>query len=301
MFPKLIALFKIMRYFHELVVMIPFIALYFIVYSQSKTPESFHASHAIPSMLMCFSVQLYLAAGCIFNDIMDLEIDRVNKPNTRILERVFSLRTAWYIIFVLLLLQVATSFVLSKFFLWQWAIISPLVFFFSILYDVKLKRSPLFGNFQMALMTAFIPLCFQLYFTTELQEIGNPKVEILFHLFAWIPFAFIIPRELSLDISDMEGDAKNGCKTLPILIGISKARIIVIVLLLLYLITFAIFTWFQMWLLLSYLFSLAGIIVYFALFRKCATRIAYIKAGRWLWFVMIVTLVVASTVCFFLV
>lgn len=122
---------------------------------------------------------------------------------------------------------------------------------------------------------------------------------VLIYLYAIFPFLVIVPRELSLDISDMEGDTACGCKTLPILIGVKKSKIVVIffIFLIIILSFFIVFKY-------NYLilpFSIVDILLIYYIYKliKTDTRINYIKIGRLLWFTMIVGLIgfAIATVC----
>lgn len=172
----------------------------------------------------------------------------------------------------------------------QWAYISLAVYLLSILYSVYLKKSPLFGNITIAVLASFIPLVILLFAKDCIGVLNNPKIITLVYLYAAFPFFIIIPRELSLDISDIEGDQACGCKTLPIVIGIKKAKQVVLAFLLFIIISSAFLMYKYNYLISTFLVVDILLAIYIYKFNQTHTRLAYIKIGRFLWFIMIVGL-----------
>jgi 4-hydroxybenzoate polyprenyltransferase len=295
MFTKLKATFTLMRWFHELVVMIPFIALY----SSTRYFANGHIQTTLGGItLLCFTVQLLIAAGCVLNDIRDREIDAVNKPNTRIIGRIYSIRESYVLFIVLTCLILISSIVLTRYFFPEWWWICIIVTFFSFVYNLWLKRTPLFGNLLMAAMTASIALMIKLFMFEDLVHLNSEKLNLLFDLFAFISFAIIVPRELSLDISDLEGDLSDECYTLPAKIGEKRSKRVVVFLLALFMIGGAYVQYVYPHQRITFGVGTGLLIFYcFWLFR-CKERIDYIRAGRFLWAIMILMFVLATIFTF---
>jgi 4-hydroxybenzoate polyprenyltransferase len=292
--------FKLVRWFHELLAILPFVGLYFIInYYATKNGLSSTLAGA-DFFLLCICVQLLIAAGCVLNDIMDRDIDRVNKPATHLIGRVISLKNAWLIFAVMTILIILLSTYISIYVFSEWAWISAGVYVLSILYDVYFKKSPLMGNILIACLASFIPLVLFFFAKDCIADLHNERIIVLIWLYAVFPFLIIIPRELSLDISDMEGDRAGGCRTLPIVIGVRKARIIVSLFILLIIVLSVVIISIYSYLFLPFLFADLLLIYYLVLLKKAQTRISYIRAGRFLWFVMIAGLIgfTAATVYF---
>jgi 4-hydroxybenzoate polyprenyltransferase len=173
----------------------------------------------------------------------------------------------------------------------EWAYISLAVYILSLLYDFYFKRSPLLGNILMALLTSFIPLVLFFFAKDCIEILDNEKIEVLIYLYAALPFLIIIPRELSLDISDMEGDKACGCKTLPIVIGVNKSKLVVVAFLVLIIILSIPVAIKYHYLAISLLVIDILLLIYIYKLRTTETRIDYIKIGRFLWFIMIFGLV----------
>ena len=296
---KLKALFKLMRWFHEVAVMLPFVTLYIVINYFSVLNNSFCELPFYQFVILCFCVQLLIAAGCVLNDIVDRKIDVINKPHTHIINNAISLREAKIIFAILSLLIIICSVYISIYMFYEWRYIALLVYIISLLYDFYFKRTPLLGNIIMAILTAFIPLVLMFYAKDCINEINNLKLNTLIYLFAFFPMLIIIPRELSLDISDIEGDKACGCKTLPIVIGIKKSKHLVQLLIILIIVLSIILMYYCYYLTIICLLIDSMLIYYIRLLRNSADRLDYIKAGRFLWFTMIIGLIGFSLVTFF--
>jgi 4-hydroxybenzoate polyprenyltransferase len=281
------AFFKLVRWFHELLAIIPFLGLYFVVNYFLAASHSPFTLSGCDLFLICICVQLLVAAGCIMNDIMDREIDKINKPKTHIVGRSISLTGAKKLFILFTVLIVLLSAYIACFIFREWAIISALVYVLSILYNVYFKKSPLLGNILIAFLASFVPLVILFLARNEIHFLNNEKINMLVYLYAGFSFLIIVPRELSLDISDMEGDKACGCRTLPIIIGARRSKLVVIQLIFVNVVL-------SVWLSLSHSYLIPVLIpvdillfVYVFLLWRCETRIEYIKAGRFLWFIMI--------------
>ncbi|MES2515365.1 MAG: UbiA family prenyltransferase [Bacteroidota bacterium] len=285
---------KLVRWFHELLAILPFVALYAIIRYYSIKNEMPCELSGTNFIILCIAVQLLLAAGCILNDIMDRDIDEINKPHTRVVGRTISLVNAKRLFIAATLLIIILSVYISVYMFKEWAFIAICVYTLSILYDVYFKRSALLGNILMAGLASFIPLII-LFFAKEcITALNNEKVYTLIYLYAAFPFLIIIARELSLDISDMVGDKADGCNTLPIVIGAKKSKVVVMAILLLIIVL-------SVWIINIYPYLMSTfvvidglLLVYMYLLQKTETRIQYIRIGRFLWFIMILGLLGAT-------
>ena len=296
---KIVAFLKLIRWFHEVVALIPFVAL-FITLKQLLEREGVVCElSAFDFTLLCVCVQLLIATGCILNDIMDRDIDKINKPVTHIVNNHFSLKQVVFFFVGFSVLTLFLSIYISLFIFSEWAWISTAVYVASFAYNVYLKRSPLFGNILIAIMAGFIPLVIFYFAKDCIEVLGSEKMELLIYIYAIFPFLIIVPRELSLDISDIEGDQRDGCKTLPIVIGAKKAKIVVHALIvLIYIVAISATAAFPH-LLLPVLITIILLIYYQFWLQKCEKRIEYIRAGRFLWFIMILGLIGFSLVTIF--
>lgn len=160
------------------------------------------------------------AGGNIINDFFDVEIDRINKPERPIPSGLIKRKSALLIYFLTTIFGLALTLFLNKL-ACVIAFISTIIIF---LYSFRLKQIPLFGNFTIAFMTG-------LAFIFAGSVVNNFKDAIFPFLFA---FTINFPREIIKDIEDIEGDAKVGIKTFPMVAGV-KASVVVSVVFLFFL------------------------------------------------------------------
>ncbi len=232
--------------------------------------------------------------GFIQNDIIDRDIDLINKPKTHRIGRTFTLRQAQVLFGVFSILIIPIGIIIAESLFREWYAIAPTVFGISIAYNKWLKRSPLFGNITMAVLTAMVPLII-LFFSREcLNMLNEPRLYSLIYIYAFLPFAVIIPRELSLDVSDVDGDGKQGAKTLAVLVGVKASRIVVKILVIANIVVALLTSLSLPYLSGTFLIVTIGFIVYLFLFHRCKTRLDYIKAGRFYWGVMLLGLLGAT-------
>jgi 4-hydroxybenzoate polyprenyltransferase len=112
-----------------------------------------------------------------------------------------------------------------QYFCWSFAL---------VLFSTSFKRQLLVGNIVISVLTAWTVLIIFFAFTNPYDAIGTQDAAAVrfFRLaFLYGGFAFVISliREAIKDMQDMEGDAKYGCRTLPIVAGIRTTRIYTLV------------------------------------------------------------------------
>lgn len=180
--------------------------------------------------LLVISTVFIAAAGNIINDYFDVKIDRINKPEKLIVDKYIKKRVA--ILFHSVLNVTAVLIALLMFFAhgFYWAILFHLFTTFHLyLYSMMLKRKFLSGNIVISVLAAMVPILVYLYDMDVYSFAGNSEHEQAFHLmayFALFAFCTTLIREIQKDFADMKGDAFYGCKTVPILLGLRKGRII---------------------------------------------------------------------------
>ncbi len=190
--------------------------------------------------LLVLATLMLSAAGYAINDYFDLRIDRINKPQKIILGKKLSRRHAIFSHTLLNVFAVLIGGYLS-YKLWHWPlfivflVVPALLWFYSIRY----KRMFLVGNLLVAVMTALVVVIVWLVEIHALDE--ATVIEPLHRLFAgrfliaYVVFAFFttLIRELIKDIEDIKGDAKAGCKTVPVVLGVRSTKKMIVVLIVL--------------------------------------------------------------------
>jgi 4-hydroxybenzoate polyprenyltransferase len=172
------------------------------------------------------------AAGYIINDYFDLNIDQINKPQKNVFSRIINRR--WAIIWHLLLsiAGIAATYFAVGLHKWYLIIANTGCVMLLWLYSTSFKRQLLVGNIVISLLTAWTVLILFFLFTEPRQAfVGSDEhITKLFRTaFLYAGFAFVssLIREAIKDMEDMEGDARYGCRTLPIVAGIRATKIYV--------------------------------------------------------------------------
>lgn len=172
----------------------------------------------IVSWLSGFSISLLAVGGYLLNDYFDIDIDKINQPHRLIpsgrLIRKHALILSFSLLFVANLIFATLNIKL----LYIGLVIALLL----IIYTPFLKPYPLVGNVIVSLLLATTFPIGAIAASGELKEAIYPAI-----------FAFLInfPREVLKDGEDITGDLIIGLRTFPIVYGLDKTRILVIVLL----------------------------------------------------------------------
>ena len=159
----------------------------------------------VMAVVMCFA-----GAANALNDVVDYEIDKINRPMRPLPSGFVKKRTALFISILLFSMGTLACLELSE----AAKVIGIVIAMpFMVLYSKYLKGMPLIGN----MIVAFILGLSFLFCGAAFNNISP----------MWIPmilaFGLTLVRELVKDIADMEGDQSVGLKTFPITAGIEKS------------------------------------------------------------------------------
>ena len=186
-------------------------------------------------ILLVFASLLIAAAGYIINDYFDINIDEVNKPERMVVDKVINRRwaIAWHFILSItgILLTMLALPVFDKWYLVLGNIFCVIMLWF---YSTTFKRKLLIGNIAISVLTAWTILLifFSKVSVSDAFGAAHPGQPKLFRFaFLYAGFAFIISliREAVKDIEDMPGDARYGCRTMPIVWGANAAKVYIAV------------------------------------------------------------------------
>lgn len=172
-------------------------------------------------LILASSTAIIAGAGYIINDYYDIKIDLINKPDRVVIGKDIGRRYALLFHSMLSFSGVALGFLLG----WRLGLIHILSSFILWWYSNSLKRQPFVGNFMVALLTGL-----SIILINVLYDLTNSFV-IIYSLFA---FFMTLVREIIKDMEDLKGDNTFGCKTLPIIWGIRKTKVVVYFLLTLF-------------------------------------------------------------------
>ena len=166
----------------------------------------------LPVLLAALSAALINGAGNAFNDVIDIDIDRINRPDRPLPSGHLSVGTAKAQILVLIVAGCFCGFWLSP----GHGLLALAVALLLGSYSIFLKNSLLWGNILVASIGAIAFF----YGALAIGDIGR----------AWIPalfaFLFHIGREIVKDIEDVTGDQIRGQHTLPLRWGLAYAALI---------------------------------------------------------------------------
>jgi 4-hydroxybenzoate polyprenyltransferase len=159
------------------------------------------------------------AASNSLNQIYDLEIDRVNKPARPLPSGRLSIRDAWiftagaYVVALVLAWTVAPGGRHQCFWI---VVVATIATFIYSCPPLRTKQRGIWANITIAVPRGVL-----------LKVAGWSCVKTVFGLEPWfigsIFGLFLLGASTTKDFADMEGDARGGCKTLPILYGVRRA------------------------------------------------------------------------------
>jgi geranylgeranylglycerol-phosphate geranylgeranyltransferase len=196
-------------------------------------PAGFNLRILLTVALGSLCAALLNAANNAINQIYDLEIDRLNKPDRPLVTKVLSIAQAWKFVWIFNILGVLPTWlvVVFPFVTFAEKLLAPLEFhqtFF--IYVVALLSTfiysvPAMGRTKARGMLANITIAIPRGML--LKVAGWAMIAPIWFLEPWyigLIFAlFLLGAASTKDFADIEGDRAGGCKTLPIVYGVRKA------------------------------------------------------------------------------
>ena len=231
---KLAAAFiRLIRFPNLLFIALTQSLFYFCIIVPSYQKWGLNSPMSLLHLLLIIAASMFIAAGgYIINDYFDQNIDRVNKPTKLVVGNLIKRRWAilWHM--SLSLVGIILSLLVS------WYLRNPfpaILNFFTVIllwfYSTTFKKQLLIGNIIISLLTGWVVLV--LYVAVNPVSINRPAgdmVKVLTRIYKFAVlyggFAFIISlvREVVKDIEDLEGDARYGCRTMPVVWGVPVAK-----------------------------------------------------------------------------
>lgn len=229
-----IAFLKLIRIENLLIIAVTQICIKYLVFApindySKLTPGLFS--------ILLLSTLLIAAAGYMINDYFDVKTDKINRPETVVVD--VSIKRRWAMI--LHIIFSATGLLLGAYLalkchnlkLLSFQILSIILLWF---YSTNFKKQLLVGNLVVSILTATIPLMpmvYDFYFSVEVHNMMfsmiKPIVQPLVIItFGYAGFAFLtsFAREVIKDMEDYKGDIQTGCKTMPIVWGIITSKVV---------------------------------------------------------------------------
>lgn len=183
---------------------------------------------------ICLSSVLITAGGYVINDYFDLAVDRINKPEKLIVDRL--IRRRWAIVWHLalsitgVLLGVYVGYKTGNHLIGLANLFCMAILWF---YSTLLKKKLFIGNILIALLSAWVIL---VVWFCEIRigrvEPGFTDVQTRIYrlgvLYAAFAFTISLIRDLIKDIEDMFIDEKYGHRTIPLVWGINAAKLFIL-------------------------------------------------------------------------
>jgi len=164
------------------------------------------------------------AAGNVINDILDVEIDLINKKNRVVVGQLISVQRAWILYFFLNIVALGLSVCLRSMDLFLFFLGAILLLYF---YSTAWKRQVLIGNLVVAFLCSWVVIEFWWFSYASLTPYWH-GILLVYTVFA---FLSTLVRELVKDLEDLEGDALQGCRTLAIQKGAPFVKKTILILL----------------------------------------------------------------------
>jgi len=229
-----IAFLKLVRVENLFIIAITQVCIKYLVFAPVNAYSDFTPGLFSISLL---STLLIAAAGYIINDYFDVKTDRINRPETVVVD--VSIKRRWAMILHIvfsatgLLLGIFLALKCHNLKLVTFQVASILLLWF---YSTHFKKQLLAGNLVVSLLTATIPVMPMVYdfylsahSNTLLDSINSAALKPLVIItLGYSGFAFLtsFAREVIKDMEDYKGDIQTGCKTMPIVWGIITSKVV---------------------------------------------------------------------------
>jgi geranylgeranylglycerol-phosphate geranylgeranyltransferase len=199
------------------------------------------ASVILTVTLGCICAMFLNAASNTLNQIYDLEIDRINKPNRPLVTGEISIRQAWGFTWVMYLLGVVPTWLVVAYPYTSWGdkLFAPLgrhecffiyaaalvaTFVYSVPAFGRTKAHPIGANLTIAIPRGLLLkvagwTMVAYAFSTEPPFLASSEPWFIGAVFMF----FLLGAASTKDFSDIKGDAAGGCRTLPIAYGVKRA------------------------------------------------------------------------------
>lgn len=195
---------KILRPLNCLMTGLAIIFTYFVL-------NSYSIRNYIDLIVGFFTGFLASGAAMLINDVVDLDVDRINKPWKPLPRGVFSVNSIRFISIIFLITAISINIIISL------DLFLVALTFSIIAYIYSFTRKYWYSHFLVSIST-MAPFIYGLFLS------GLPHSKTLFTiLFAIVVFLVNTAREFVKSIGDEEGDLKLGYKTITTVYGAKNA------------------------------------------------------------------------------
>ncbi|MET1101760.1 MAG: geranylgeranylglycerol-phosphate geranylgeranyltransferase [Pyrodictiaceae archaeon] len=178
-------------------------------------------------LIAAIVVALVAAGGYAINDYFDIKIDKVNKPWRPLPSGRISANTAYKLAIILFATGIIIAYIYAGLLSGSYALMTALLLY---LYSQRLKRSGVLGNIIVAFNSAST-----IFYGGLVAAEMNGLYKLLWKPFLPFTYAFllVLGREVVKGIEDYEGDRLANVRTIAVVLGPLKARIVTLIILVL--------------------------------------------------------------------
>lgn len=235
------------------IMLIMYILRYFLIVPWMRVCNDYPFFSDMLFHLLVVATVFIAAAGYAINDYYDQLIDGVNSTKKQVVGVTISARVTYLLFWVLSvmgsLIGIYISYIVGNVNLaFIFMIVSCMLYFYSL----KYKRLLLWGNLVVAFLSALVLMLPWLF---EFFTLSKRPAEFLDHasclkvirdvtmLFAGFSFVMTLIREWIKDLEDKAGDEAGGRISLPIYFGVKKAKMIINLTILVFVLLLALIQW----------------------------------------------------------
>ncbi len=172
-----------------------------------------------PGLIGALMAAVFNAGSNALNQIYDLEIDRINKPKRPLTSGRMTIREAWVFTIIAYVLTLVLAWFVAPGGRHECFWIVAIAVVATIIYSVpplRTKQRGMWANITIAVPRGVL-----------LKVAGWSAVKTVVGVEPWfiggIFGLFLLGASTTKDFADMEGDERGGCRTLPIIHGVTKA------------------------------------------------------------------------------
>lgn len=166
------------------------------------------------TMLAAIAAFFVCAAGNVVNDLVDIKIDRINRPHRVLVKGLLTRRYALGLAIGLHIMAAIVASMVS----FKVAAVAIMALALLLAYNLHLKKVPLLGNATVAFLAGMTFISGGVAADPgSLFVVPGPLVPAVFAFF------FHLVREIVKDVDDIDGDRAANVSTLPQVIGIRSS------------------------------------------------------------------------------